>query len=1107
MAYADGNIIIGTSVDVGGISTGLAKIQKMYGKLGKAMSIALGVGVFAKLGKAALDAASDLQEIQNVVDVSFQKTIGTVDQLGDSVEGLGYTIKHTADGTAVYVEDMTWKIEQFATTCIEKFGMSELAAKQTAGSFMAMGKSMGLSMDEASDMAVKLTGLTGDFASFYNITQDYARVALSAVYTGETETLKRYGIVLTEANLQQFALSQGITDNVKKMDARSKAILRYQYIMSATADMEGDFIRTQNSWANSVRVVQERWRQFLIVLGDGLISVLTPLVQKINEMIAVLTVLAKKFWQIMSNIFGFALQSVEEETAQLASSTGDAADAEYDLAKGITAATKAANKALAPFDELNVIRTTKGSSSGDIDSGLGLGDIDLGLSQIEQPTDDDWSNIDNWYDFGKAIGDKIAAGLAAIKWDEVFEKARNFGKHLAEFLNGLISTDTFKMVGRTIANSLNTAIYAALSFGQEFDWTQFGQKLAEGVNEFFTNFDFGSLGTAISVFVHGLLDALSEFIRGVDWGQVLRGIYEFFSGLGPDTLAILVGFHLLKKLLAAGLMRALFSGFVEGLLGEATLTALFKSFGVRIGKAVVEANLGQKIGAALVGAFRSAIGFLSKNIPAMLFKLKNELVGGFSTLFHNLSIGNSLSTSFEYAFGKVAKIFTGIGMIISGAVIAVKNFIDMWKNGWSVLKTIFEAIGIAIAAIGAVILGAPAAIAAVVAGIVFAVSQLAIVIHDNWEAVKEWTSNLISGIVDWFKGLFAKIVEVFVGIVDWFRGLWDSIMEFLTPIATWIYDTLLSPIITFVKGCIDTIVSIIQGVIIIVKAVIFVISEAISAAIEFVKRVISTIVAFITAIVATVVTFIQQRLDAFKAFITPYINGIKMLITGVITAIKVIVITSINRLKALWKTITSTFKKEVVDPIKKFWDGLVTKMVSGANTLVAKIKSVFSTIATHVVSVVKSVFNAFMGLVERAVNGIIDLLNDFLGGFNTIVTFAAKIIGADWDGIKLFPKLELPRLASGAVIPPNKEFMAILGDQKRGTNIETPLSTMVDAFNAALAANGGATSKEELALLRQQVQLLSAILEKDLVMPSDMLFRSVRNSAKNWVKTTNSPAF
>ena len=198
MAYTDGNIVIGTSVDMYGMNTGLKKIENSARKLSYTLSTVLGLAggfTFGGITKAALDAASNLQEVQNVVDVSFG--------------------------------EMSWKAENFAKTCIESFGMSELAAKKTAGSFMAMGRAMDLNLEEASNMAIKLTALTGDFASFYNISQDYARVALSAVYTGETETLKRYGIVLTEANLQQFAYTKGIETSIKKMSARDKLLLRY----------------------------------------------------------------------------------------------------------------------------------------------------------------------------------------------------------------------------------------------------------------------------------------------------------------------------------------------------------------------------------------------------------------------------------------------------------------------------------------------------------------------------------------------------------------------------------------------------------------------------------------------------------------------------------------------------------------------------------------------------------------------------------------------------------------------------------------------------------------------------------------------------------------
>ena len=328
MSRFDGNIVVGTSVDVGGINTGLNKITSSFSKLAKAVSNNALVNLFSQ----AASAASDLVEVQNVVDVSF--------------------------------ENMSWKAEKFAKNAIEQFGMSELAAKQTAGSFMAMGKAADIGMENASNMAINLSALTGDFASFYNISQEYARVALSAVYTGETETLKRYGIILTEANLQQYANTKGIEKNVKVMSAREKLILRYMYVMDKTQDMQGDFVRTQNSFANQTRLLSQTWTQFLNVLGNGVTTVMAPVLKVIGQMIVKLRQFTMLVLSIIGNIFGIDFSMPGSEMQDYADSVESAAEAEEDLADATNASRKAAMKSIEPWDELNVIRTPSSSGKG-----------------------------------------------------------------------------------------------------------------------------------------------------------------------------------------------------------------------------------------------------------------------------------------------------------------------------------------------------------------------------------------------------------------------------------------------------------------------------------------------------------------------------------------------------------------------------------------------------------------------------------------------------------------------------------------------------------------------------------------------------------------------
>ena len=951
MAFTDGNIIIGTSVDVGGIGTGLTKIEKSFKRLGKFAAFGLGIRALGNLGKAALDAASDLQEVQNVVDVSFRE----LDDAGN------------------VVSDMTYKIEGFAQTCIEKFGMSEFAAKQTAGSFMAMGKSMGLSMEEASDMAVTLTGLTGDFSSFYNISQDYARVAMSAVYTGETETLKRYGIVLTEANLQQYAQSKGIETTVKKMDARDKAILRYMYIMDATKDMEGDFVRTQDSWANSTRVLGQLWNQFLIALGSGLISILSPMVQVLGQIVQRLTAFVTVLWQALSNIFGFQLQDITKQASGAAGAVGDLSDSTDELGESIDKAGKKAKKQLANFDELNNITTHKDSGSGGGGAGLGLGDMGLDTSGLWDPTkkDSPWSDIDNLYDLGKWIGDKLSDMMESIDWEKIYRKARGFGVGLATFLNGLISTDLFKDVAHTIAGALNTAIYSALTFGQTFDWTQFGEKLAAGVNEFFTTFDFKSFAKAINVWVQGLFRTIKTFIKEVNWKDVFKGIKDFFTTLEPETIAIILGFVALKKLIGLSLGSAILEGIKSG-LNIKSLPAIFNNFGKAIGKAWSGINW---------------MDFINSHQPLLvIYKILGQMTSAWAAGAKLLFTGGKASAA-QSALTFMStgmKLIAGIPAILGGAIIAVKNFFDMWKNGWSVLKTIFEAIGIALAAIGAVILGAPALVAGVIAGIVFAISQIVIVVHDNWDAIKSWWSGTA---------------------VPFFQMVWNYIVQFISNIAAGIKEK--------VMLIVNVIASVIRGSISTISAV---------------------------------------------------FNGIKNTISSILNAIKTTIIS------------------------------IVQSIVTGSTAPLQNMKTawvnVFNTIKSSIVNIMSSMWNGIRNVINSILSGIQSMANNVINGINTVIR-AMNAIPKINLSIPTVGQISIPHLAKGAVIPPNKEFLAVLGDQSSGTNIEAPLDTIKQALAEVMATSGGAQDTGDI------------VINID----GNEIFRVVRKQSKIFTKSTGVPAF
>lgn len=207
--------------------------------------------------KTGIDYASDLAEVQNVVDVTF----------GSATEAIN-----------------SWSKE-----CLAAYGMNEVSAKRYAGTIGAMLKSSGLAGDAIVGMSKDMVGLAGDMASFYNLDLETAFEKIRSGISGETEPLKQLGINMSVANLEAYALSQGITTAYNEMSQAEQVMLRYNYLMSTTADAQGDFARTQDSYANQTRLLSESWLEFTGVMAEQLLPVLTTIVSWLNNIVAFLT--------------------------------------------------------------------------------------------------------------------------------------------------------------------------------------------------------------------------------------------------------------------------------------------------------------------------------------------------------------------------------------------------------------------------------------------------------------------------------------------------------------------------------------------------------------------------------------------------------------------------------------------------------------------------------------------------------------------------------------------------------------------------------------------------------------------------------------------------
>jgi len=218
--------------------------------VGKSLSIGLTLPIVAA-GGAAIKMASDFEESANKVEVAF-------------------------GGASNVVKD-------FAKTTLTSFGIAEGSALDMAALFGDMATSMGISQGAAANMSTQLVGLAGDLASFKNIRLDVAETALKSIFTGETESLKNLGIVMTQANLEAFALEQGMTKNLKAMSEAEKVQLRYNYVLSKTVNAQGDFERTGGGAANQMRIFQESLKQLGQEFGENILPLFTGLITKVNK--------------------------------------------------------------------------------------------------------------------------------------------------------------------------------------------------------------------------------------------------------------------------------------------------------------------------------------------------------------------------------------------------------------------------------------------------------------------------------------------------------------------------------------------------------------------------------------------------------------------------------------------------------------------------------------------------------------------------------------------------------------------------------------------------------------------------------------------------------
>lgn len=230
----------------------ITKLGNKITNVGKGLTVGVTLPVIA-MGGAMVKLASDMEETINKVDVSFGKNADTV--------------------------------KEWAKTSITSMGLSKQSALDSAALYGDMATGMGLSQEKAADMAMTLTKLGADLSSFKNISNDVAQTALKSIFTGETESLKNLGVVMTQTNLEQFALSKGIRKRIKNMSEAEKIQLRYNYVLEKTKNAHGDFERTGGGASNQMRMFNENLKELGATFGQYILPYFTKALIHLNKML------------------------------------------------------------------------------------------------------------------------------------------------------------------------------------------------------------------------------------------------------------------------------------------------------------------------------------------------------------------------------------------------------------------------------------------------------------------------------------------------------------------------------------------------------------------------------------------------------------------------------------------------------------------------------------------------------------------------------------------------------------------------------------------------------------------------------------------------------
>lgn len=887
-----GQIGLDLVVNQGQFNKQMAGIQGLAKKAGIALAAAFSVKKLVEFGAQCIELGSDLQEVQNVVDVTFPR--------------------------------MGSQVDAFAKEAAASFGLSETMAKRFTGTFGAMAKAFGFSEKAAYEMSTTLTGLAGDVASFYNISQDEAYTKLKSVFSGETETLKDLGVVMTQNALDAYALANGYGKTTQAMSEMEKVALRYQFVQDQLSASSGDFIRTSDSWANQVRILKLQFDSLKATIGQGLINVLTPVIKVINTIIGKLMSLANAFRSFTELITGkkssggsasvaaAGMDNVAASADNAGAAMGGAGSAAKKAAKDIATATTG-------IDELNILNPdsgSEGSGSGG-SGGYAADEFDMGELSTDQLDEADnrlQGLIDRLKELRDLFVDGFKAGLGDVTLEPLKEAIEGIKASLKEIFTDPGVVEAFNRWLDTLAYSLGQVAGSMASIG-----ITMATNLLGGLNRYLDQnkdlikqriinwFDItGEIATIVGNFAQAFANIFSVF-GGENGQRVTAALIGIFANafMGVNEVCLKLSRDLIDVITRPFIdNQDAFKTAIDGFLG-------FLASALETVKGVVDetmANLGEMYDAHVKPMFDALASGLSSIVSVLLTTYQGYIQPILDELAGKLS-----SFAGQYLQPLIDKGLELIGKVADAVTLLWVNILQPFIEWF--ISTIIPAI------------------TPVLQGVI-----------DSFLLLGEVISGVFSGIITWLTGIIDFLVGVFTG--EWSLA-WTGIQEILSGI--W----------ELIKAIITGALSLIQNAITLAWTQISVTTTTIW---NTIKALINTVWTWLKSLATQVFTSIKnavsQAWTAIQTTTTEIWNGIgealsllwetiKTTAGETFTGIKDTIVEAWNALKdrtgEIWDGIWNSIKGAINNIISGVED-MVNRVVSGINTMIDGINSLISSI-------------------------------------------------------------------------------------------------------------------------------------------------------------------